>query len=146
MTPTANTLPAKTNFKIVVAFCSMLTGTGAMLTATTSYGYPDNEKAHQSQMKHRGPDFAKLATELELTAEQSAQLKTTLKSHRKEKKAAHQALRQKHKAERKEIRTSHKQELDSNLANFLTQEQIIKLHETRKKNKPHHPRKHGCEH
>jgi len=132
----------------IVMLFAFLVSTGGMLAAANSYGNAEQEPkpVTPQHTEHKGPDFSNIAEKLHLTEEQKHQLESALKTHQKERKASHIELRKKHKSERQEIRNAHKNSLQNDLTDFLTEEQITKLQQILRKNRPHDPCKSHCEH
>lgn len=122
-------------FAIIVSVCGMF-------AAANSYGNANHNQ--QPGKKHKGPDFNVISAQLQLTDEQTSQLKATLRSHHESRRQAHSSLKQKHHGEKRETRESHKQALDAELTEFLSEDQITDLHEILEKNRPPRPCKVAC--
>jgi hypothetical protein len=117
----------------IVMLFAILVSISGMLAAANSYGNADQSK------KHKRPDFEAISTQLQLTEEQTEQLKTLLKSHHENRMQERQSQQQKRQGELQAKRESHKQALDNELSAFLNDEQITDLHEALQKNRPPRP-------
>lgn len=127
----------------MVMLFAFLVSTGGMLAAVNSYGNAEQEQefeqASQQHIENKGPDFRNIVQKLQLTEAQKVQLESALRSHQKERRGSHIALRKKHKNERQEMRNSHKSALEDDLASFLSEGQITQLQQILRKNRHRAP-------
>ncbi len=128
----------------IVMLFAILVSVSGMLAAANSYGNANQN--HPMNKKHQGPDFDAISTQLQLTGDQTEQLKTLLKSHHESRMQERQSQQQKRQGEHQAKRESHKQALDAELSVFLNKEQITDLHEILQKNRPPRPCNQPCDH
>ena len=128
----------------IVILLAILVSISGMLAAANSYGNADQH--HSMGKTHRGPDFEAISAQLQLTEDQTEQLKTLLKSHHESRMKERQTQQRKRQGEHQVKRELHKKALDAELSDFLNEEQITDLHEILQKNRPSRPCNQPCAH
>jgi hypothetical protein len=81
--------------------------------------------------KQKGPNFEKLASQLELTADQQSDFISVMKASREK----HQAFMQKHREERKSQMEQYHQQTLADLSKFMNDDQLAKFEQHREERK-----------